>query len=116
VGNAYAQGQLGSALLSAAIHEDAATRRRAEQRVRAWVSALDGLKSVSIALGSRTPVAGLPAWVTLEVLRGGFATGKPMAGRPLEQDELARAARLSIRTPAARSSPLTSPTMACGNW
>jgi hypothetical protein len=87
---------LGSALLTAAAHEDAATRLRAQARVRAWTSVLDGLHAGTIDLGSRTPIAGLPAWVTLEVLRGGFATGKPVAGGPLQDDEMARADRLGI--------------------
>ena len=94
--NVYPQGQLGHALLTAATHEDAATRRRAQARARAWASVLEGLHTGRIHLGSRTPVAGLPPWVTLEVLRGGFATGKPMAGGPLEADEIARADGLGL--------------------
>ncbi|WP_250001675.1 hypothetical protein [Actinoplanes sp. M2I2] len=47
------------------------------------------MASGALTIGSRTPVAGLPAWVTPEVLRGGFATGTPAAGGPLRPHEAA---------------------------
>jgi hypothetical protein len=40
-------------------------------------------------VGSRTPVSGTPAWVTLEVAHGGFASGQLVAETPLRADELA---------------------------
>ncbi|GAB7039180.1 MULTISPECIES: hypothetical protein [Catenuloplanes] len=79
----YATGQLASAFVTAVTHEDAATRRRAEERVRRWSLVLSG----GHTHGSRTPVKGLPAWVTLDVVRGGFATGEPSAGGPLRPHE-----------------------------
>lgn len=53
-----------------------------------------------VSVGSRVPVRGLPSWVTLEVLRGGFATGNASAQVPLQADEIALARRLGI--PPAR--------------
>ena len=51
---------------------------------------LDGTTSV----GSHTPLAGVPAWVTLEVEKGGFATGGLLAGGPLQEHERALLAQL----------------------
>eukprot|EP01113_Clastostelium_recurvatum_P046004 TRINITY_DN7997_c0_g2_i1.p1 TRINITY_DN7997_c0_g2~~TRINITY_DN7997_c0_g2_i1.p1 ORF type:complete len:434 (+),score=89.46 TRINITY_DN7997_c0_g2_i1:27-1328(+) len=41
-----------------------------------------------ISAGSREPVQGTPAWVTLEVANGGFATGGLLAGGDLQQHEI----------------------------
>ena len=41
----------------------------------------------SLRVGSRTPVADAPPWVTLEVVHGGFATGRFAAGGPLQPHE-----------------------------
>ncbi len=54
-----------------------------------------------VDVGSRTPVLGYPAWITLEVLRGGFATGKALSEGPLDADELDLAKRLGV-TPSRR--------------
>ncbi len=91
---AYAHAQLARALTTATEHEDAATRERAEARVRDWASVLQGMADGRIDIGSRTPVRGLPAWVTLDVARGGFATGQASAGGPLEVDEIERLQQL----------------------
>ena len=58
------------------------------------------MASGRLSVGSRTPVAGFPAWVTPEVVRGGFATGNPSAGGPLQSHET-EAAR-SFGVPAER--------------
>ncbi|WP_051798391.1 hypothetical protein [Catenuloplanes japonicus] len=79
----YVTGQLASAFVTAATHEDPATRQRAEERVRRWSLVLSG----GHAHGSRTPVKEFPAWVTLDVARGGFATGEASAGGPLRPHE-----------------------------
>ncbi|WP_026412445.1 hypothetical protein [Actinomadura oligospora] len=89
IGDGYPLGQLARAFTTAARHEDPATRRRAEERVRAWTRVLEGKADGTLSIGSRTPVAGLPAWVTLEVVRGGFATGRPLADGPPLPHELA---------------------------
>ena len=98
--NGYALGQLGSAFLTATTHEDAEVRRRADRRAERWAQVLEGMADGRVEVGSRTPVRGLPAWVTLEVLRGGFATGSASAERPLQADEVALARRLGM--PASR--------------
>lgn len=98
--NGYALGQLGNAFLTATTHEDPDVRRRGDRRAQRWAQAMERMADGRVDVGSRVPVRGLPAWVTLEVLRGGFATGSAMADVPLQADELALAQRLGI--PAAR--------------
>ncbi|MGW3008664.1 hypothetical protein ACWC9R_07460 [Streptomyces sp. NPDC001219] len=90
----YAHDQLAKAFVTALTHEEDGTRRRAEDRAHRWQRVLDGLAGGSLTVGSRTPVAGLPAWVTPEVVRGGFATGEASAGGPLQpyEEEAARLA------------------------
>ena len=94
--NPYALGQLAQALTTADEHEDAATRERADARVRAWSRVLDGMRSGALEIGSRTPVRGLPAWATREVVRGGFATGRAVAGGALDDNELGRVRELGL--------------------
>jgi len=86
----YAIGRLEQALERALTSDDLAVRRRAAARVDAWRNVLDGMASGRLTVGSRTPVADTPAWVTLEVAHGGFATGRYLAEAPLREDELAR--------------------------
>ncbi|MFB7342036.1 hypothetical protein ACFCZ6_18455 [Streptomyces hydrogenans] len=88
----HVRGRLAQAFTTALTHADPATRQRAEERARGWRDVLAGMASGTLRIGSRTPVAGLPPWVTPEVLRGGFATGTARAGGPLQPYE-ARAAR-----------------------
>ncbi|MFF5301118.1 hypothetical protein ACFY5F_17315 [Streptomyces sp. NPDC013161] len=92
----YAQGQLAKAFTTALTHEDADTRRRAEGRVTRWRAVLAGMSGGLLSIGSRTPVAGLPAWVTPEVVHGGFATGAPGAGGPLQPYETRLAERFGV--------------------
>ncbi|MEV5873754.1 hypothetical protein AB0L75_05875 [Streptomyces sp. NPDC052101] len=92
----YAAGQLAAALRAAATHPDPETRRRGEERGRRWRAVLTGMANGLLTIGSRTPVAGLPAWVTPEVVRGGFATGEPSAGGPLLDFEIAAARRAGV--------------------
>lgn len=94
--NGYALGQLGRAFLTAHTHESAAVRKRADLRARKWAQTIEAMADGDVRIGSRTPVADLPAWVTLEVLRGGFATGSAVAEGPLEADEIALAHRLGV--------------------
>ncbi len=82
IGTGYPGGQLASAFRTAFGHEDAATRQRAEERLRTWRRELDGMSAGTLTVGSRTPVAGLPARATPQVVRGGFATGDAEAGGP----------------------------------
>lgn len=83
----YAAGQIAKALTTADLHPDAETRERAHARRVKWESVLRSIVSGSVAYGSRTPVTGVPAWATLEVVKGGFATGGLLAGGPLQGHE-----------------------------
>jgi hypothetical protein len=47
---------------------------------------LSGVTDGSLAIGSRTPTA-FPAWITLSVMRGGFATGCATGEHSLDLDE-----------------------------
>ncbi len=78
VNEEYAYGQLRRALR----HAGAGSARAAS-----WRAVLDGMADGTLTVGSRTPVADTPAWVTLEVLHGGFASGRYLAEAPLRQDE-----------------------------
>lgn len=98
--NGYALGQLSKAFLTATTHEDPDVRRRADRRAQRWAQTMERMADGRVDVGSRVPVRGLPGWVTLEVLRGGFATGSALAEVPLQADEIALAQRLGI--PAAR--------------
>ena len=94
--NGYALGQLGKAFLTATTHENPDVRRHADRRAQRWAQTLERMADGRVDVGSRVPVRGFPAWVTLEVLRGGFATGSVLAEVPLQADEIALAQRLGI--------------------
>lgn len=59
-----------------------------DSRVQKWLGVIMGTASGTISVGSRTPVADAPAWVTLEVVTGGFATGRFMAQTELDEADL----------------------------
>jgi hypothetical protein len=69
----YAWGQLLRAQQSAAEAAEGKARARAEERVAKWKSVIAGMQAGTIDVGSRTPTKA-PAWVTLDVVTGGFAT------------------------------------------
>ncbi len=94
VASGYAVGRLWAALETAVSSGDEATRSRAAGKVRQWRAVLDGMADGRLSVGSRTPVAGTPAWVTLEVVHGGFATGRHLAEQPLDDDERLRVRQL----------------------
>lgn len=83
LGSGYPAAQLARALAYAEAHDDVQT----QERVRRWTDALIGVLGGSIAPGERQPVANLPVWVTLEVVTGGFATGKALSAGPLRPHE-----------------------------
>ncbi|MFB9688915.1 hypothetical protein [Amycolatopsis plumensis] len=85
----YAYGQLERALRTASSTTDTAVRRRAHAKAARWRAVLAGMAGGTLDIGSRTPVAGTPAWVTLEVAHGGFATGRYLAEVPVRPEELA---------------------------
>ncbi|MBY8878269.1 hypothetical protein [Actinacidiphila acidipaludis] len=64
VQDAYPRGELARAFLTAVTHQDPKVRRSAEERVDRWREVLAGMADGTLAIGSRTPVNGLPAWVT----------------------------------------------------
>jgi len=60
----------------------------------------------SLQPGARVPVAGAPAWATLEVVTGGFATGALLAAGPLQSHEHELLARLSNVAPGTERAAL----------
>jgi hypothetical protein len=88
----YVLGQLAQAFATSQTHTDPEVRARAEQKIATWIQTLQGMLSGALQIGSRTPVASTPAWATLEVVKGGFATGTLLAGGALQphEDELLR--------------------------
>lgn len=92
VNPAYALGQLQRAIRALYEHPDAAVRARASEKLRRWQDVIDGMARGSITVGSRTPVRAAPAWATLEVAHGGFATGALLAEGPLLPHEVTLAA------------------------
>jgi hypothetical protein len=83
----YAAFQIAKALSTVEEHPDPATRERAQKRIAKWETVLRHILDGSVAFGSRTPFADVPAWATLEVMTGGFATGGLLAAGPLQQHE-----------------------------
>lgn len=92
----YVVAQLARAVVTSREHADAATRARAAAKVERWTGIFEGMLGGRLDVGSRAPVAGLPPWVTLEVVKGGFATGNAIAGGPLAPHELELGAELGI--------------------
>ncbi|MDO5068209.1 MAG: hypothetical protein Q4D96_13090 [Propionibacteriaceae bacterium] len=78
-------------------HPDPEVRQRAAARGQRWREVLSGMLSGRITVGSRTPVADLPAWVTPVVVRGGFATGRAAAATPPDPDEVELAETLGLQ-------------------
>jgi hypothetical protein len=87
----YAYGQLVKSLTTASAHADPSVRARAAARLAQWEGVLTGMADGSLTVGARTPVRGVPAWATLEVAHGGFATGALRAEGPLLPHEAALA-------------------------
>lgn len=67
---------------------------RAVECAARWQSVLSGMVSGELTIGSRVPVADTPAWATLEVIHGGFATGALLAEGPILPHEEARLAKI----------------------
>jgi len=92
--NPYVLGQLSRAITTAAEHPDTAVRQRAVKRIEQWEEVFQGMLTGTLSVGTRAPVQDVPAWVTLEVVQGGFATGNLLAGGVLQPHELELLARL----------------------
>jgi hypothetical protein len=83
----YALRQLARALFRGATAGGAA-------RATQWRQVIAGMLDGSLQVGDRTPVQGTPAWVTLNVVHGGFATGSLAASGPLAPHETEKLAAL----------------------
>ena len=79
-----------------------ARRRGKAAAIAKWEQVIAGMRDGSLAIGSRTPTKA-PAWVTLEVVTGGFATGGYSAGGELVQHEVALRERLRLPASAGRA-------------
>ena len=104
----FAAAQIAKALTRIVKGANAETEARARERMAKWARILDSILSGSIAHGSRTPLAGTPAWATLEVAHGGFATGDLLAGGPLKEHERTLQAELCINPDESSRSRLNS--------
>ncbi|WP_440899050.1 hypothetical protein [Actinosynnema sp.] len=69
------------------------------KKVAQWAGVLRGMADGSLTVGSRTPVSGVPPWVTLEVAHGGFATGRLVAEVEPDEEERALLAALPAGVP-----------------
>jgi hypothetical protein len=92
---AYAWSQLERALRRAGATGDERARVKAAQ----WQAVLHGMSDGTLRIGSRTPIADTPVWVTPEVVHGGFATGRLLAEAPLREDEAAQVTTLPADVP-----------------
>jgi hypothetical protein len=101
VGPGYLANQLANALLASATGDSPEAIESANRRVDRFHRALEGLASGAVKVGSRTPVSDLPVWVTLQVVRGGFATGHAAADTELSRDEAALIKKFSLVTSRA---------------
>jgi hypothetical protein len=96
IGGGYPLFQLSKALTTAAQHPDPETRQRAQRRAESWAQVFEQIVNGSLKVGSRTPLDGIPDWVTLKVLTGGFASGELLADGPLEPHEQALLEKLAL--------------------
>ena len=92
----YILTQLAQRLMTQQNHSDPEVAERARRRAEQWQRLLEAMKLGQLEFGSRTPVADLPAWVTLEVLSGGFASGGALAAGPLQPHEQQALERLGL--------------------
>jgi hypothetical protein len=91
----YALGRMAAAFAASQEHPDAETRERAVAKYANWTKVFVGMQAGLLQIGTRTPVAQTPAWATLKVVQGGFATGDLLAEGPLlpyEEELLTRIA------------------------
>ncbi|QHD07451.1 hypothetical protein [Pseudomonas sp. R76] len=90
----YAVFQLSKALLAHDLDCGPVARFNARKRISRWQQVIGNLLQGTVEYGSRTPIAEVPAWVTLEVVTGGFATGNLLAGGELTDYERELAASI----------------------
>ncbi len=70
---------MAKAFVTSLTYEEDETRERAEGRVGQWLDAVAGVTNGLLEIGTGPPILGIPAWVTPEVVRGGFVTGAAAA-------------------------------------
>src|ERR1019366_3401208 len=99
----YAMGQLQRAIESLAAGQTPRDRARAEAKLARGRSVLAGMVNGTLEVGSRTPVSGTPAWVTLDVAHGGYATGRLLAETPPDPQERALLSTLDEEPPGLTS-------------
>src|SRR5215470_12945696 len=104
----YVLGQLSRAFVTSQEHEDTKVRVRASKRIADWIQVFEGMLSGALKIGSRTPLPSTPAWATLKVLKGGFASGELLAGGELQDHERERLSQLPSRYRAAERAALNS--------
>lgn len=90
----YAVFQLSKALLAHDLDCGPVARFNARRRISRWQQVIGNLLQGTVEYGSRTPIAEIPGWVTLEVVTGGFATGNLLAGGELTAYERELAASI----------------------
>lgn len=83
----YAEFQMAKAAWAGQTHADAAVRENANKKTEKWKSVIRNTLDGVFSAGSRTPLAEVPAWVTLDVITGGFATGEFKAAGALHEFE-----------------------------
>ena len=89
VGLSYAQSQLAKTLSQPEINNN---------KVQQWEAVLHQILQGQANYGSRTPFENTPAWITLEVIKGGFATGNWLAGGEITPEEQHLLDKLQIKT------------------
>lgn len=89
---AYPQLQLSKALQALELNPDS---RTAQKRVKKWYVFEKKFNDNELTIGSSQPVKNYPKWVTLEVLHGGFASGRAMAGGSLSNYEQQKISELA---------------------
>jgi hypothetical protein len=94
IGAGYAMFQLSKALIAEESDPDPQARVRAGERIARWQQVVVHAMNGTAQYGSRMPFADVPAWATLEVATGGFATGHLLAGGETTEDERALAASI----------------------
>jgi hypothetical protein len=92
----YLLSQLRKALATEISASDPDVRAQAERRVDGFFKTLAAIDSGQVRVGSPTPVEKFPAWLTPEVVRGGFATGAAAAAGPLNADEIELAEKMGL--------------------
>lgn len=105
----YATAQWFKALKAAYDAPTAADAERVQQKASRWQDWLQDFLKGNLNPGSRQP-SHWPIWVTTEVLRGGFATQRALAGGPLMAHEKASLDALFPDTSLDNSPPLSETT------